>query len=193
MPAYLRAASSVLCCLLFYFKGLLQIIPQATVYADDCAIFFNERDFPEQKISESRSNTSSITRLCSDEWQVYFSPDQIHVIIVSWQQTDMRSQGPVIMSEVKLKSAPDLKKLGVTVDKKLTFASHIWEIVVRASRKTLLNTTYIKFTWPQRMLHYVKIKSPASNGILSIDLEQLFKHKPSPDQGHTKSCKTPNR
>ena len=118
-----------------YFNDLLQLVPQATAYADDCTVCFRERDFPEGNISEHINRSLQTMKEWSEKWKINFAPNKTQAMVISRQRTDRSLRRPLIMGGVEIKLAPSIRLLGITVDEKLTFASHVREIAARASRK----------------------------------------------------------
>ena len=100
-----------------YFNDMLPLVFSATAHADDCTVCFIKRFFTGRNIIESQNKTSSILKQWSDTWQGSFSP--------------FKTQTTVTISfivEMEVSFAPLKKILGVIVDKKLTFASHVSKI-----------------------------------------------------------------
>ena len=170
----------------FHFNKLIQLIQQATAYADDFTGSFNKRDISERSISESTCTTLNIMKLCQ-------------VLTWPWRKSDIDNKSPTGREEISKFCVDELSGR-----KKCTQNKYTWCLCGRKTRfcqprersrrmcelKTPFNTTDIKFIRPPWMRQSEYITNLASIEKLPIDLEQLFKPKSYPTQGHTASCKT---
>lgn len=119
-----------------YFNDLLQMIPQAYAYADDCTLTFTctkeNREGTIRKINETLKLINSWGR----RWQVELAPEKTQVMLITRRQDTSNPNLPDIKLEGKtLAMQNSVNILGVEFDSKLTFTSHVSEIAKKCARK----------------------------------------------------------
>ena len=119
-----------------YFNDILQLIPEATAYADDCTLTFtcerSERRNTVTRINQALQSISSWGR----RWQVTFAPEKTQAMLISRRQdVANREQLHIQMEGRRIHLQESVSILGVEFDSGLTFTSHVRKVAKNAAWK----------------------------------------------------------
>ena len=68
------------------------------------------------------------------KWHMRLTPEKIKVIMVGRSRTTTPGYGDLSLGGAEFEEVKSLHILVVTLDSKLTFETHLWEVVSKASR-----------------------------------------------------------
>ena len=122
-----------------YFNDLLQSLPVASAYADDCTLSH----------SYTRTETVNVINIVNSQlddimtwgrkWQVKFAAEKTQAMIISRSHLDSRMlEGQLKFGEDVLAIKDSINILGVEVDSQLSFNRHLESVARRASLKVTL-------------------------------------------------------
>ena len=117
-----------------YFNDLLQLIPGAHAYADDCTIGFPCKDGNHLATINHINETLKLIISWSKKWQVSLAPEKTQMMLISRK---LRSDSfPEIMlgKEILLPDS-SINILGVQFDNKLAFTHHVKDLATKAAKK----------------------------------------------------------
>jgi len=119
-----------------YFNDILQLIPEATAYADDCTLTFtcerNERHNTVVRINQALQSIASWAK----RWQVTFAPEKTQAALISRRQDDVdRDQLTIHLEGRKIHLQESVNILGVEFDSGLTYTSHVRKVAKNAAWK----------------------------------------------------------
>ena len=119
-----------------YFNDILQLVPEAQAYADDCTLAFScdRHDWQEttHRINQALENIAA----WSSRWQVTLAPDKTQAMLISRRQDINTLPPPNIHLEGRqLQLQDSITILGVEVDSRLSFTSHAKKVAKNAAWK----------------------------------------------------------
>ena len=123
-----------------YFNDLLQSLPVASAYADDCTLSHSyTRDEVANVINVTNRHLGDIMAW-GRRWQVKFAAEKTQAVLISRSREDARLlEGQIKFGGDVLAIQDSVNILGVEVDSKLCFDSHLESVARKASlRVTLL-------------------------------------------------------
>jgi len=119
-----------------YFNDILQLIPEAYAYADDCTLNFTCDTQNRAEAVRHINDTLDYIMYWSNKWQVTLAPDKTQAMIISRRQTPDNALAPIIkLNNKPISISKDINILGVQIDNHLTFTSHVKELAKNAARK----------------------------------------------------------
>lgn len=122
-----------------YFSDLLQTIPAASAYADDCTLSRTYKREEAQDVIESVNRQLADIMAWGKRWQVRFAPDKTQAMVISRSREDARQLNGRLRfgnDTIPLQSSVDI--LGVEVDSQLRFDRHLERVAHKASQKVNL-------------------------------------------------------
>ena len=119
-----------------YLNDILQLIPQAYAYADDCTLTFTcSRDDRPTTISRINQALNLILEWCR-RWQVTLAPDKTQVMLISRRQESQNtSQAKIKLEGKTLQQQAAINILGVEFNHDLSFTGHVRNLAKNAARK----------------------------------------------------------
>ena len=119
-----------------YFNDILHLIPEAYAYADDCTLTF-VCDKEDRLATISRINeTLKFIVSWGKRWQVTLAPDKTQTMLISRRHESPDDNLPSIkLEEKELILLPTMNILGIEIDSKLSFTSHVKEVANKCARK----------------------------------------------------------
>lgn len=123
-----------------YFNDLLQSLPVASAYADDCTLSHSYDRGAVAEVLEVANRQLGDIMAWGRRWQVRFAAEKTQAIIISRSREDLRLlEGRLRFGEDTLAFKDSINILGVEVDSTLSFSRHLETVAHRASlRVTLL-------------------------------------------------------
>lgn len=119
-----------------YFNDILQLIPEAYAYADDCTLTFTcDRTNRQATIARINQALQSIISW-GKRWQVTLAPEKTQVMLISRRQ-DLATAAPVDiqLDGRRLPLQGSVTILGVEFDNHLTFTNHVRQVAKDAAWK----------------------------------------------------------
>ena len=119
-----------------FFNDILQLVPEAQAYADDCTLSFSceRKDWQDTvfRINLALENIVSWSR----RWQVTLAPDKTQAMLISRRQDLPNLPAPKILLENKqLPLETSITILGVEFDTGLSFTDHVKKVAKSAAWK----------------------------------------------------------
>ena len=107
-----------------YFNDILQLVPEAKAYADDCTLtFISDRNHRQNTVDRINAVLQVIASW-SCRWQITLAPEKTQVLHISRRRED--AHPPAFFLEGKrLPLQQSISILGVEVDAGLTFTTHV--------------------------------------------------------------------
>ncbi|KAG0724822.1 RNA-directed DNA polymerase from mobile element jockey [Chionoecetes opilio] len=133
-----------------YFNDILQLIPEAQAYADDCTLAFpcDRRDWQDTVCRINLALDNIVT--WSGRWQVSLAPDKTQALLISRRQDITNLPAPDIRLEGRsLPLQRSISILGVEFDAGLTFTSH--------ARRVAKNSAW-RLSCVRRISHFLDAK-----------------------------------
>ena len=122
-----------------YFNDLLQTIPAASAYADDCTLSRTYRREEAQGMIESVNRQLADIMAWGRRWQVKFAPDKTQAMVISRSGEDARQlHGRLRLGNDTIPIQASVNILGVEVDSDLRFDRHLEKVAHKASQKVTL-------------------------------------------------------
>ncbi len=123
-----------------YFNDLLQSLPVASAYADDCTLSQSYDRGAAADVIETANRQLGDIMAWGRRWQVQFAAEKTQAILISRSREDARLlEGKLRFGEDTLAFKDSINILGVEVDSTLCFNRHLETVAHRASlRVTLL-------------------------------------------------------
>ena len=123
-----------------YFNDLLQSLPVASAYADDCTLSHSYDRGATGDVIETANRQLGDIMAWGRRWQVRFAAEKTQAIIISRSREDARLvKGKLRFGGDTLAFKDSINILGVEVDSTLSFSRHLETVARRASlRVTLL-------------------------------------------------------
>ncbi|XP_037790925.1 uncharacterized protein LOC119586288 [Penaeus monodon] len=119
-----------------FFNYILQLIPEASAYADDCTMsFMSKRDDHQRTIARINQTLQSLVAW-SRRWQVTLAPEKTQAMLISRRRDLAPLPAPNILLDRKRLSLQDsIKTLGVEFDSGLTYTRHVQQVAKTAAWK----------------------------------------------------------
>ena len=116
-----------------YFDDILQLVPQAQAYADDCTLAFTcNRDNHQETVTHINA-TLELILAWGRRWQITLAPDKTQLMLISRTRRPTDITTNVRLGENILDPQEEIKVLGVKINKDLTFTGHVKEMAKRAA------------------------------------------------------------
>jgi len=119
-----------------FFNDLLQLIPEAYAYADDCTLTF-PCDSSDHRATVAHINQVLQTIIVwGRRWQVDLAPEKTQVMLVSRRHSPLDTPIPTILLDGRaLPLQASISILGVEMNSALTFTGHVKTIARKAAWK----------------------------------------------------------
>ena len=116
-----------------YINGLSQNLPYGVkLFADDTSLFSIVKS--ELRTSIGINNDLKKIRMWAWEWKMLFNAGKTEEVIFSWKKS--RPCHPILkLGNDEIKTSLEQKHLGMILDHKLDFRSHIREVILKARRR----------------------------------------------------------
>lgn len=119
-----------------YFNDLLQLIPEAKAYADDCTLTFtcdkSERQNTVLRINQILQSITSWGK----RWQVTFAPEKTQAVLISRRHDAVNwNQQHILLEGRRVQLQESVSILGVEFDSRLTFTRHVRKVAKDAAWK----------------------------------------------------------
>ena len=122
-----------------YLIDLLQSIPSASAYADNCTLSWTYERGEAQAVVHSANALLSNIMAWGDRWQVKFALDKTQAMVVTRIYVDERElHGRLRMAGNTIPLQDSVSILGMEVDSRLLCEHHLEEGVRKASQKVTL-------------------------------------------------------
>ena len=119
-----------------FFNDLLQMIPQAFAYADDCTLTFKCTDENRKETIELINDTLNLITIWGNLWQVELAPEKTQVMLITRRQQNPEVELPYLKLNGRiLQLEQSISILGVEIDSKLTFTNHISDLAKKCGKK----------------------------------------------------------
>lgn len=119
-----------------YFNDILQLIPEAYAYADDCTVAFTCNDNNRHATIRKINETLKLIVAWGNRWQVSLAPEKTQAMLVSRRQDPQNLNLPGIKLDGSiLLQQPSINILGVEIDNTLSFTSHVKDMATRSAKK----------------------------------------------------------
>ena len=118
-----------------YLNDILQLIPQAHAYADDCTLSFTLDNQNREDTAQHITSTLGLITAWSNKWQVTFAPEKTQAMLITRRQEQNVYKPDLLMDGNKLSYSCIINILGVQIDSCLKFTHHVKEIAKKAARK----------------------------------------------------------
>ena len=119
-----------------YFNDLLQIIPEAHAYADDCTLSFSCDSKAHSDTVSHINDTLAHIISWSKRWQVTLAPDKTQAMVISRRQVMQNTRAAAMQLDGKdLRYGNEINILGVCIDNHLCFTNHVKDLAKRAAKK----------------------------------------------------------
>ena len=119
-----------------YFNDILNLIPEAYAYADDCTLTFTcDKSNQVDTISKVNHALQMITEW-GKRWQISLAPEKTQLLVISRNNERNDHNLPsIILSNKALVPQQSINILGIEVDSKLAFTNHVKNIAKMAACK----------------------------------------------------------
>ncbi|KAG0725267.1 Retrovirus-related Pol polyprotein from type-1 retrotransposable element R1 2 [Chionoecetes opilio] len=123
-----------------YFNDLLQSLPVASAYADDCTVSHSYTSEETANVIDAANRQLGDITAWGRRWQVQFAAEKTQAMVTSRSREDSRLlEGKLKFGDDTLAIKDSINILGVEVDSRLSFDRHLETVARRASlRVTLL-------------------------------------------------------
>ena len=111
-----------------YFNDILQLIPEAYAYADDCTLSYTCSDDDRKETILRINETLKLISEWGEKWQVTLAPEKTQVMLISRRREPVDSLPAIQLDGKDLPLQPTMNILGVTFDHHLSFTEHVKEI-----------------------------------------------------------------
>ena len=119
-----------------FFNDLLQLIPQAHAYADDCTLTFPCGTTNHPATVTAINDTLDIIAAWGRRWQVDLAEDKTQVMLISRRRASPSiTLPPVLLDGITLPLQPAVSILGVEVDNSLSFTGHVKKLASKAANR----------------------------------------------------------
>jgi len=118
-----------------YFNDILQLIPNAHAYADDCTLSFTSNHLNRKDSVHHINNIMALIIAWSKKWQVTFAPEKTQAMLITRRQDPLAHTPVLMMGGKTLAYDSDISILGVQIDSRLTFTDHVRGMAKNAARK----------------------------------------------------------
>jgi len=118
-----------------YFNDILQLIPNAQAYADDCTLSFTCSHPSRKETVHHINNVMGLIVAWSKKWQVTFAPEKTQAMLITRRQAPLAHTPALVMDGMTLAYDSAISILGVQIDHRLTFTDHVRGIAKNAARK----------------------------------------------------------
>ena len=119
-----------------YFNDILQLIPEAYAFADDCTLTFTCNDNNRLETIEKINNALQLIMAWGSRWQVSLAPKKTQMMVISRRQDAQNVNLPSIKLDGKiLPQKSSITILGVEIDSILSFTNHVKELATRCAKK----------------------------------------------------------
>ena len=118
-----------------YLNDILQLVPQAHAYADDCTLSFTCDSQNREDTAQHITSTLGLITAWSNKWQVTFAPEKTQAMLITRRQAANIHRPALLMDGKNLTYNSAVNILGVQIDSRLTFTNHVREIAKKAARK----------------------------------------------------------
>ncbi len=122
-----------------YFNDLLQTIPSASAYADDCTLSWNYERGDAQTVVQSVNAILSDIVAWGDRWQVKFASNKTQTMVITRSCEEAHElRGRLRMGDNTIPLQDSVNILGVEVDSRLLFDRHLEKVAQKASQRVTL-------------------------------------------------------
>ena len=119
-----------------YFNDILQLIPEAYAFADDCTLTFTCNDNNRQETITKINEALQLIMSWGNRWQVSLAPQKTQMMVISRRQEAQNIHLPNIKLNGKiLAQQPSINILGVEIDSTLSFTNHVRDLAARCAKK----------------------------------------------------------
>ena len=118
-----------------YLNDILQLVPQAHAYADDCTLSFTCDGQNQEDTELHITSTLDLITAWSNKWQVTFAPEKTQAMLITRRQAPNTHRPTLLMDGKELTYNDAINILGIEIDCRLTFTNHVREIAKKAARK----------------------------------------------------------
>ena len=153
-----------------FFNDLLQMIPQSFAYADDCTLTFKCTDENRCETIELINDTLNLITIWGNLWQVELAPEKTQVMLITRRQQNPEE----VLPNIKLNGRPlqlehSINILGIEIDSKLTFTSHVSELAKKCGKKLacLRRVSHLLDSKGCRLLYNAQIRPLMEYAMLS--------------------------
>ena len=162
-----------------FFNDLLNLVPQAYAYADDCTLSFRCTPLNKNEVIQRVNCTlKNISDWCK-KWQVTLATEKTQAIYITKRRIPVNSH--LNVDDKTVKFSKEINILGITIDSGLTFTSHLKAVATKAGRKLsiirrishILNSNSIKILYSSQVLPVMEYCPLSWNGCPSSYLQKL--------------------
>lgn len=119
-----------------YFNDILQLIPEAYAYADDCTLTFTCNKENREETITRINETLKLIVSWGKRWQVSLAPEKTQVLLISRRHDSHDDNlSPLKLEGKTLPLQSSINILGVQIDAHLSFTNHVKEIATKCGRK----------------------------------------------------------
>ena len=119
-----------------YFDDILQLISEASAYADDCTLTFTCARNQHRETIHHINHVLELIIAWGERWQVTLAPEKTQFMCITRNQsTPLHDCPPVQLHNKILTPQKEIEILGVKFNKDLTFTGHVRQMAKRAANK----------------------------------------------------------
>ena len=111
-----------------YFNDILQLIPEAYAYADDCTLTFTCSDEDRKETIMKINETLKLISEWGEKWQITLAPEKTQVMLISRRRESEDNMPTIKLDGKDLPLQTNMHILGVQFDHHLSFTEHVKEI-----------------------------------------------------------------
>jgi len=140
-----------------FINDLLHLVPVAQAFADDITLSVTYNTQDEAVTATRLNNILQKVLTWGNRWQVKFAPNKTHLMVITRTLPTIK----LYFDGKALQPQDEIEILGVSYDKKLTFKTHIENIVRKASRKiaSLRRISWLLDAKGREVLYKAQIRS----------------------------------
>ena len=122
-----------------YLNDLLHCMPSVHAYADDCTLTHSFTRANVEEVIQDINQQLQFLQSWGRRWQVTFAPAKTHAMVITRSPTDLNAlDGRLKFNDKTLEIKSSINILGVEIDHRLTFESHIKTVAHKASLKVTM-------------------------------------------------------
>ena len=161
-----------------FFNDLLNLVPQAYAYADDCTLSFRCTPLNRNEVIQRVNSTLKISVPGVKSGRLLWRPRKPKLYIT---KRSMPINSHLNMNDMTVKFSEEINIIGKTIDSGLTFTSHLKVVATKIGRKLsiirrishILNSNSIKIFYSSQVLPVMEYCPLSWNGCPSSYLQKL--------------------
>lgn len=115
-----------------YFDDILQLVPQAQAYADDCTLSFTCRRGEHFEVISKINETLELILAWGKRWQVTLAPEKTQLMVTTQAHRPAGTASGITLGGRDLVRQEEIEVLGVKINRHMTFTGHVKNRAKRA-------------------------------------------------------------